>query len=290
MLSRLIALPLIAGVFGCLYLSLEFSDAYAYGIIPQALLLVVIYILQPQIDWWWYNRNPPKLDIKMIRTLDQFFPFYTKLSQQLKERFQKRLALYIFAHEYIGKDVLEEVPDDIKGVIAAMAVQLTFGHEDYLLTKYERIVIYPFPFLSPQFPRNIHASELFEEDGVVIFAANKLMDGVVKPKQHFNIGLYEFARIYTNSYPDQEYPQFDEFIWGKLEAIGGFTKQDIEKTIGLPEPDAQAIGIGCFFTFPDKFQQLLPNAFDRYQQIFNINPSKPEHPVLVEIKATEAQN
>ncbi len=218
--------------------------------------------------------------MKMQQTLRQFFPFYAKLSDTMKARFRKRVALFLFSKEYIGKGVFEEVPDDIQAIIAASVVQLTFGREDYLLPKYEKIVIYPFAFPSPQFPKNIHASEIFEEDGVILYAADRLMESIMKPARNFNIGLYEYARVFMDSYPKENYPDFDEFIWGKLEAIGGISQKATSNFIGLPNPDTQAVGICYFFTSPEKFQQLLPNAYEQYSKIFNLDPLQFEHPII----------
>ena len=286
MLSRLIALPFVLGACIALYLTWETDESYALYIIPMALSLAVIYILQPQIDWWWYKRKPPELDLPLIRLLDQHFPFYQKLSPALKIRFRQRMVLYMLANDYIGKG-FEVVPEDVKGMLAANVVMITFGQEDFLLNKFERIVVYPHPFPSPQHPRHLHACEHFEEDGVILFSAEHLIAGILQSTKYFNTGLYEYARVYQSSYPEKPYPVFDEFIWGKIEAICGFSKEGLEKYIGLPEIEALAICIALYFIYPEKVRQLMPNAYKDFCHIFNLDPMKEVNPIGKQISLEE---
>lgn len=271
MLSRLIALPFVLGAFIALYLTWETDEGYALYIIPMALILVAIYIFQPQIDWWHYKKNPPTLDFPVIRLLDQYFPFYQRLSQKAKTRFRNRVSLYMLANEFTGKG-FEAVPEDVKAIIAANAVTMSFGKENYLMDKFERIFVYPHPFPSPQHPRHLHSSEIFEEDGAILFSAEHLMAGTISAEKYLNVGLYEYAKVFRICFPAYDYPVFDEYVWGKIEAISGFSKEKIEKYIGLPEIDAASVCMTLFFQRPDKFRQLLPVAFESYCEILGINP------------------
>ena len=279
MLSKLLAIPFVLGLIFLLYLAWETDSSYAIYIVPMVICLVVIYIFQPQLDWWWYRRRPPELDTPLRKLLDRFHPFYRQLSSTNQRIFRERMALYIFANDFIPK-AFEDVPEDIKGVIAANVVHLTFGQQDYRLSKYERIVVYPQPFPSPQYPDRFHASEIFEEDGVILFSAEQLMASMLQPKKYYNIGLHEYAKVYVSSYPDKEYPKFDEFIWEKLEEISGFKKKFIEAFIGLDDIDPLPVSICLFFSFPVQFRNRLPKAYTAFQEIFNMDPILAEDPVL----------
>ena len=53
------------------------------------------------------------------------------------------MALYIEANEFIQKGFGDEestVPHGIRGIIAANAVYLTFGKDDFLMNKFEHII------------------------------------------------------------------------------------------------------------------------------------------------------
>ena len=92
------------GLLAILFFTLPYlvhdSDWAKWGIAPF-LILAVAYVMAPQINWWWYKRNPPPLDIKIQRFIDDYFSFYQKLSPELKQRFRERTALYLLGNEFI---------------------------------------------------------------------------------------------------------------------------------------------------------------------------------------------
>ena len=279
MLSKVLAFPFILGACVFLYLAWEQDTSWGMYIVPNVIALAVIYVLSPQIDWWWYKRHTPELDPHLRYLFTQRHQFYKGLSEPMKKRFRDRLFLYMQANEFMPQ-VMESVPLDIKGMVAANVVHLTFGRKDFRLSKYEHIILYPRPFPSPQYPKNFHASEIFDEDGVIMFAIEQLMHSTFNPIKNFNIGLYEYARIFMRMYPNNNYPTFDENSWEILEQISGFSKEYIQRFINLEDIDPVAVSISHFLVFPQKFQQLLPGAYNTYQQIFNLNPLNPAEPVV----------
>lgn len=268
MLSKIISAPFIFAALIFLYLSWEVSDRYAMYLAPTVISLAVIYILSPQINWWWYLRYPPKLDMKIQQLFEKVLPFYKNLNAVGKERFRDKVALFIEANDFKAKGI-DSVPDDIKAVIAANAVKMTFGRTDYLFPKFETIVIYPSPFPSPQY-HGWHSSEIFEEDGVILFSAEHVMKSFLQPSGFFNTALYEYARVFMLTYPDETYPVLKEDIWEKIAQISGFNKKYLTAFIGLDEKhiDVQAISMACYFVFPERFQLVLPEVAEAYQKIF----------------------
>jgi hypothetical protein len=164
------------------------------------------------------------------------------------------------AHEYMAQG-MEEVPPDVKGIVAASAVQLTFGHEDYLLHPFEHVVIYPHPFPSPQHPEEWHVCEHFEEDGVIMFSAEQLVPGFLEPHRFLNIGLYEFARVFMRQHPAVRFPLITAEHWPELEAISNFPKDKTIQYIGLREIDLTALAVVYFFDFEGKFKAKLPDEY-----------------------------
>ena len=272
--ARIVSTPFVIGALVFLYLTWENSENYALYIIPCVVLTAISYVFSPQINWWWYSRNPPKLDPPLRQILQKRNGFYQKLNPDKKKKFRERVALFMIGNDFMPQ-VVDSVPEDIKGVVAANAVQLTFGLPDFLFPKFEKVVIYPKPFPSPQYPKKFHTSEIFEEDGVVLFAAEQLMKSFIQSDRFYNIGLHEYAKVFRASFPNLDYPELGEDIWEKLEQISGFSEEFVTKFINLEVISPGPVSIAHFFVFPDKFKRILPNIFDSYCQIFKLDPTNP---------------
>lgn len=246
-------------------------------IIPMVIMLALIYVLSPQIDWWWYQRQPPVLEEPVRQLFFKHSSFYQRLSVEGRARFGERVALFRIAHEYMPQG-MESVPEDVKSIIAAAAVQITFGREDFLLEPFENIIVYPKPFASPQFPQKVHASEIFEEDGVVLFSMEQLLYGFSNPYQYYDLGLHEFAKVFVYKYREERWPSLGEDIWEKLELVSGMPRSAIVKWINLPEAavPALAVSISHFFVFPEQFRSVLPELYQQFAAIFKLDPLIPE--------------
>lgn len=276
--ARILAIPFILAALVFLYLTWEVDPGYSIYIAPPVILLALAYVLSPQINWWWYQRHPPELKPKLRMLLERHLPYYAQLAEPEKARFRKRMALYMEANDFRAQG-MESVPEDLKAVAAACAIQLTFGRKDFLLPKFENIFFYPHPFPSPQYPENFHASEIYEEDGVIIFSAEQLLPGFLQPFRYYNIGLHEYAKAFMASYPDLGYPRLPETIWDSLRPVSGFSKAKIHQWINLKDIDPQPVAIVHFLTFPQAFQSALPELYAEYSRLFNQSPVNAVAPV-----------
>lgn len=281
MLSRILYIPFVLLLIIVLYLTYEVDKGYSWWIIAPVVILAAIYFTSPEIDWWWYQRHLPEMNPKLEQIINEMIPFYAALPPEDKKRFQHRVELYVIANAFIAKGVKEDgvPPAEVKYFLATNVVQLTFGQEDYRLPKFERLVIYPAPFPSPQFPEQIHCSEMYAEDGVLIFAVDPLMSGIIRADE-YNIGFHEYAQAYIVSYPEGAYAGEEELPWAALEQISGWSKKWIEDKIGLPEIDSRAVSIHHFFYFPKSFQALQPAIYARYRELFNLDLLQTGSPVV----------
>jgi hypothetical protein len=282
MLARIIAIPFAICALTFLYFAWEEDSKYGLYMVPFVVALAIIYILSPQINWWWYQRNPPDLKSGVRGFFDRFFAYYRKLSDPEKQRFRHRVALTMEASQHIAKG-MEEATEDMKAIAAASLAMLTFGKKEYLLPQFETVVFAPLPFPSPQYPENYHASEIFEEDGAVIFSVEQLMKSFAEPHRYYHIGLHEYAKAYLRSHPELELPDLPEQIWEHLEKISGMSEAYIEQWINLKPIPARPVSITHFFIFPQQFQAELPDLYRAYCKIFNQSPALGAAPVQEEL-------
>ncbi len=269
--TRLFAIPFGVGFFLFFYLAWAKDETYAIYIIPCSLILGLMYVFSPQIDWWWYKRYPPDLTDGIRRFFSERYTYYTRLPLRDKETFRQKVAMFSMATDFKPM-VMPEVPGDVRAIVSASAVQLSAVFEDFLYPPFENVVIYPHPFPSPQYPEHFHISELFEEDGVVLFSMDHLIKSFAEPDRYYNIGLHEFAKVFMLTYPDKAYPELTEDSWDDLEQISQFSKAAILEWINLPEIEPAPVSIAHFFVFPESFKAVLPEMYQTYCEIFQQDP------------------
>lgn len=269
MFSNYLAAPFFMTALVFLYLAWEVDSDYAVWMAPFVITGALIYIFSPQINWWWYSRRPPKLEAGLIQLLERFSAFYKKLSQADKQKFRDRLVLFRMGTDWEPMAFESEtVPADVQLALAHQAVMLTFREEKFLFDKFEKVIVYPLPFSTPEYPFD-HASELFEADGCLLFSAEQVMRSFTEPTSWYNVGLHEYAKAFALSYPEKPYPSFDsEDAWEKLEAASGMPRTHVESVVGLAGVEALPVAIHHFFIFPERFQAVFPQEFAQLKEIF----------------------
>lgn len=215
------------------------------------------YVFHHQIDWWWYQRYPPSLPVEMQKMYLRFGDFYGSLNEMNRSKFDTRARLFVEAKEFIAQGD-KEVPEDIKYMIAYYAVMISFQKEDYLFDPYHRIVVYLHPFLTPNIPDHIHTYELEHEDGTIIFALEQLTAGFFNPRKFYQTGLHAFADLSVTRYLTEPQP---EGIWDELLKIGGWSRQQIEDFIGLPQSDPRPVMMHHWFVYPEKMRNTAPELY-----------------------------
>jgi len=270
MFANLLALPFVFGALTCLYLAWSVDNKFAPYMIPFLIVGAAIYIMSPQINWWWYSKNLPKLSEGLTKMLKRFCLFYQNLSAADKRKFEGRVGLFRMGTNWtpIGWPD-DELPPDVELVLAAQAVTLTFHRDTFLFPAFEKVIIYPKTFPSPEHPYP-HSSELYVEDGCLIFAAEHLMRAYFNPGQLYQVGLHEYAKAFVLAYPAEAWPALNgENVWQDLETASGMSREHAENVVGLSGLDALPVAIHHYFMFPMAFKKAFPEASSQLDQIFS---------------------
>ncbi len=270
MFANLIAAPFVFGAILMLYLAWEVDEKYAPWIIPFVLIAAVVYIFAPQINWWRYRRRPPVLEPALTALLEKFHPFYQRLDEAGRKKFRDRVTLYRMAADWMPMGWPDEtLPSDVQLALSAQAVTVGFNQTKFWFPKFEKIIVYPYPFPSPEYPF-AHASELYEADGCLLFSAEQVMMGFTEPGKLYNVGLHEYARAFQLTFPEKPYPVFEgEAVWAKLETVaGGLTRNLIEASVGLAGVDALPVAVHHYFIYPQRFREVFPKEAEVFNDIF----------------------
>ena len=238
-----------------------------YIFIP-VILLVVLYVFNGPIDHWWLEKFPVKFDKKLDAWLTQYFKPYASMNDELKTKFQNRISLYIEGRMFqsVGSE-MNDVPYDIKGMIAAHGVFMTLQQEDYLIGDTDRIYLYKHPFPTPDH-QYLHNVEFNMEDGVIILSLEQLTNAVLSPDKFYNIAYHAYAEAFLATAKEMLSDQMGEDSWPALERISGWSQSDILDQTGLKDVQLLPVHIVLYFTFPDRYRAILPRQYNDLHRIF----------------------
>ncbi len=188
--------PLALAVIVIGYLSfVESHTELSVWMIPPALLLAAIFIFRPQINMWWWRRNPPRLSPELRGLLYKSLPSLRVLTPEQLELFDLRMSLYLRSSEFT-KPGVTDVPEDVHAAILAPWIYLSLDQDKPYYQDYQRIVLYKHPFLSPLHPDTVHSAEQNAEDGVMIISNEQLVPGLLDPHTQFHLPAYLAAEAY----------------------------------------------------------------------------------------------
>lgn len=267
--ANFLAAPFVGGALLFLYLAWKDSD-YAPGMIPFVVGAALVWAFAPQINWWWYRRRPPVLSPALRGLLERYCGFYRRLDQAGQQRFRERTVLFMIGTEWMPVAWPDEaVPPDVQLALTAQAVTLTFNRPVFLFDKFEKVIVYPLPFPSPEHDY-MHASELYAPDGCLLFSAEQLMLGFSQPGALYNIAMHEYAKAFVLTYSDEAYPDLSaDDIWENLQACSQMTRAHIESVIGIAGVEPLPVAIHHYFMFPQQFRASMPDAAAVLDRIFS---------------------
>ena len=255
--ANYLAAPFVFTALGILYYAWENTGDGAIWILPCVLIAAFIWVLSPQINWWWYSKRPPALETGIVQALERFSPFYSTLPPTDQQRFRDRLALTRMATDWTSKDLPDdEIPPDLETAIAVQSVIVTWNKEQYLFPEFEKVVISPSAFLSPELPFR-HNSETYPPEQCLLFSAKAVIAGFTQPTAFFNVVLYEYAKIFLMRYPGPVLAD-ETAIWEKIAVISGWEREKIETDIGIAGVEVLPVALCFYHTHRPAFKAHLP--------------------------------
>lgn len=267
--SRIIAFPFVIWFAVVLYITMETSNYdLSYWIIPPFVIIAIIFIMTPQIDYWWLERHPVPLDPEAKAWLNKFDPIYPKLSEDDQKKYEARMSLFLSGKEFIAMGKKQEsVPEDIKLAISHLAIGMSLFRDEFLFKNLDRFVIYKHPFPSPRY-QFLHTLETHVEDGVMVLSLEHLSAAIMDPKSYFHVGQLAFAEIFIKQNPTIEWSGISTMGWSEIEKITEFKKEQVLSVLGFENYDELPIVLSCFFSHRSRFKELFPSASKYLSEIF----------------------
>ena len=212
--------------------------------------------------------------------LEQQFKFYNKLTPKHKIYFEHRVASFIIDKHFIGRDNLH-VTEEMKVLISATAVMLTFGFRDFYIGLINKIFIYPEEFYS-NMNQDYHKGEFNPRLETLVLSWKDFKNGFEIEKDKLNLGIHEFAHaIHLNSMKERDVSStifsdsFKELT--ELFAYTETLRKDLINSEYFREYaytnqyEFLAVIIESFIESPEDFKTQFPEIYSKTKQMLNFN-------------------
>ena len=219
------------------------------------------------------------LPAKYQRILNKFVGYYKVLPSKDKQRFEQRVHRFILSKKFISRSA-GPVTDEMKVLISATAVQMTFGLTEIYLSNFDKILIYPDAYYS-HVAQKYHQGEVNPRAGIIILSWRSFVQGYADLTDNVNLGIHEMAHAihFENRIMNAEYDFLDFDLLDKLKSIthremqgirqGGHYLRDYAAT---NEYEFFAVSLEHFFEQPLSLKEAIPDLYALLVQLLNQDP------------------
>jgi Mlc titration factor MtfA (ptsG expression regulator) len=221
-----------------------------------------------------------KLDARKKSILRNKFRFYNKLTQKHQLIFEHRVASFIKDKDFIGREGLE-VTEEMKVLISATAVMLTFGFRDFYIGLLNRIFIYPGEFYSLA-REEFHKGEFNPKLKTLVLSWKDFRKGFENYHDNINLGIHEFAHaIHLNSMKERDisstifsdsFKELTDLLTNEEQLRKALIKSKYFREYAYTNQfEFLAVVIETFIESPDELKSQFPEVYDKTKQMLNFD-------------------
>lgn len=236
------------------------------------------YSVVRPVNYRYIDLRPKTMDNSDKAILIKYFDFYNLLPQKSKKIFENRVVKFIDLKTFETRQDLA-LKREMEVLIAASAIQLTFGLKDYRMLHFERIIIYPDRYFSKS-TNSYHLGEA-NARGIVVFSWKDFLKGYLVADDNLNVGLHEFSHaLFLNYFKGKKRDYyFDEHyhIWKEEGSVEFFKirKYGCEYLRDYAETNMMeffAVCVECFFETPKELKNKHPKIYHQLTKLLFQNP------------------
>lgn len=226
--------------------------------------------------------------------LKQKNSYFRNLSPDAQEVFVARLFKFMEDKKFIGREGLV-ITDEVKVLISAAAIQLTFGLKDYMISHLYAINVFPRVFFSKYLNTNLKG--LNTQSGVLSLSWNDFKEGFAVEDDKINLGLHELAHaLYIDLDEEGNYDEHFSAYFEKWEDVAQKDYNNLkEKKItflreygGTNMHEFFAVCVEHFFEAPKEFKKQLPHLYNYLMLMLNQDPDNVKGDYEVRVYAEKA--
>lgn len=213
--------------------------------------------------------------------LQKYFRFYQLLSVTDKAKFERKVCNFLYSKKFIPRNVAE-VTIEARVLIAASAVQLTFGLPNIYLQHFDKILVYPNEYYS-SITKKYHKGEVNPRFGIIVLSWKNFVEGYVNQQDSVNLGLHEMAHALRleNIIRNREYKFFDERLITRFDEYAREVCNNLSDYGHFFRPYACtneheffSVAIENFFERPALFKKQIPELYEILTHLLGQDPLK----------------
>lgn len=205
------------------------------------------------------------------RELDFFYSqrisYYKSLSQKQRSRFLYRVFNLSNEIKIIGRKGFE-ITNEVRLIVLAAFVQITFGFKNYNLPKFKTVLVYPESYQNP-FTGRMHDGEV-NPRGAIVLTWSKLAKGYANDSDSINLGLHELAHAlmlvindesFCEDGVDAEMKRFVEISKVEIERLQSGQRSIFRNYAGTNTSEFFAVAVEHFFENPQELMEANPALY-----------------------------
>jgi MtfA peptidase len=213
--------------------------------------------------------------------LQKYFRYYQLLSSTNKAKFEKKVCNFLYSKRFIPRNI-DELTIEAKVLIAASAVQLTFGLPNIYLQHFDKILVYPNEYYS-SITKRYHKGEVNPRFGIIVLSWKNFVEGYIKPDDSINVGLHEMAHALRleNIIRNEELRFLDEGLIERFDEFARDICRNFKDFANFFRPYACrdeheffSVAIENFFERPARFQKQIPELYVILTRLLGQDPLK----------------
>lgn len=211
--------------------------------------------------------------------LNKYFVYYKKLSPAQKVKFEKKVHHFMRIKQFVPREI-ESVTLEMKTLISACAIQLTFGLPTIYLRHFKRILIYPDNYYST-INKAYHKGEVNPRYGIIVLSWKSFVQGYFD-NEGINLGLHEMAHALhlenvilngeSNFLDSTSLQDWSDLAQIEIEKISK-GENDFFRSYGSSDQhEFFAVAVENFFERPEEFNNKLPRLYSMLSKLLNQDP------------------
>ncbi len=221
-----------------------------------------------------------KIHPEYKKILKEKFSYYNSLSDSDQLLFEKRVQKFIKMKSFVPRGGIKTISAEMKTLVAASAIQLTFGYPGIYFKHFWKIIIYETDYYS-NITNRYHQGEVNTKGYIILSWAN-FKKGYLEYDSGRNLGLHEMAHALKieNAIRNQE---FDFIDYQDLNLFYKLATREIDviRQAGSPlfRPYAGtnmheffAVAVEIFFEKPSAFHHYNASLYSALSKLLKQNP------------------